>query len=107
MERIEVSGNGWSAVNHDCILETRRMSTNSVDHILTSIPFGNQYEYSPNYSDLGHTDNPKHFFEQMDFLTPDLLRVLKPGRVAAIHVKDRITPGGINKLGFQTVYPFH
>jgi hypothetical protein len=56
---------------------------------------------------LGHTDNPQHFFEQMDFLSPELLRVLKPGRVAAVHVKDRITPGGINKLGFQTVYPFH
>jgi hypothetical protein len=32
--------------------------------------------------------------------------VLQPGRVAAIHVKDRIVPGGINGLGFQTVSPF-
>jgi hypothetical protein len=43
----------------------------------------------------------------MDFLTPQLLRVLKPGRIAAIHVKDRIIPGGMTGLGFQTVYPFH
>ncbi len=43
----------------------------------------------------------------MDFLTPNLLRVLKPGRLAAIHVKDRIVPGGMTGLGFQTVYPFH
>jgi hypothetical protein len=43
----------------------------------------------------------------MDFLTPQLLRVLQPGRVAAIHVKDRITPGGINGLGFRTLEPFH
>jgi len=35
-----------------------------------------------------------------------MLRVLKPGRVAAIHVKDRITPGGVNGFGFQTVEPF-
>ena len=42
----------------------------------------------------------------MDFLIPSLLRVLKPGRVAAIHVKDRIQPGGINGFGFQTVEPF-
>ena len=27
-------------------------------------------------------------------LTPELLRVLKPGRVTVIHVKDRIVPGG-------------
>ena len=43
----------------------------------------------------------------MDYLTPELLRVLQPGRVAAIHVKDRIVPGGLTGLGFQTVYPFH
>ena len=45
--------------------------------------------------------------EQMDYLIPELFRVLKPGRVAAIHVKDRVIPGGLNKLGFQTIYPFH
>jgi hypothetical protein len=43
----------------------------------------------------------------MDFLTPELLRVLQPGRICAIHVKDRIVPGGMTGLGFQTVYPFH
>jgi hypothetical protein len=43
----------------------------------------------------------------MEFLTPHLLRVLKPGRLAAIHVKDRIVPGGITGLGFQIVWPFH
>jgi hypothetical protein len=43
----------------------------------------------------------------MDFLTPHLLRILQPGRIAAIHVKDRIVPGGMTGLGFQTVYPFH
>src|SRR6185437_3712472 len=32
---------------------------------------------------------------------------LMPGRIMAIHVKDRIVPGGMNGLGFQTVYPFH
>jgi hypothetical protein len=36
-----------------------------------------------------------------------LLRVLQPGRVMAVHVKDRIVPGGMTGLGFQTVYPFH
>lgn len=66
-----------------------------------------QYEYSPNYADLGHTDNNAHFWQQMDYLIPELYRVLQPGRIAAIHVKDRIVPGGMTGLGFQTVYPFH
>lgn len=106
-ERIEVKGDRFTVAHNDCVDETRRMGSDSVGLILTSIPFATQYEYSPNYADFGHTDSNGHFFEQMDFLTPELLRVLHPGRLAAIHVKDRIVPGGMTGLGFQTVYPFH
>lgn len=107
VERIESTGERYRIVNNDCILETRSMQENSVGLILTSIPFSTQYEYSPNYADLGHTDNNAHFWQQMDYLIPELYRVLQPGRIAAIHVKDRIVPGGMTGLGFQTVYPFH
>ena len=106
-ERREESGAGWSLVNNDCVNETAGMESDSVGLILTSIPFSSQYEYTPSYRDFGHTDTSEHFFEQMDFLTPELLRVLQPGRIMAIHVKDRITPGGLTGLGFQTVQPFH
>jgi len=107
VERAEISGEHFRAINNDCVPETAQMPDESVGLILTSIPFSTQYEYSPNYSDFGHTDTNVHFFEQMDFLTPNLLRILQRGRIAAIHVKDRIVPGGLTGLGFQTVYPFH
>jgi DNA modification methylase len=42
----------------------------------------------------------------MDYLTPNLLRVLKPGRVACIHVKDRILFGNATGDGMPTVDPF-
>lgn len=106
VERVEASGERYTLVNNDCVLEVRRMASDSVHLIVTSIPFGTQYEYSPSFNDFGHTDDNAHFWQQMDFLVPELLRVLQPGRVAAIHVKDRITPGGINGFGFQTVQPF-
>jgi DNA modification methylase len=106
VERIEVNGNDYRCVNNDCVKETATMESDSVDLIVTSIPFSTQYEYSPNYNDFGHTDDNAHFWRQMDYLIPNLLRVLRPGRVAAIHVKDRIQPGGINGFGFQTVEPF-
>ena len=106
VERVEVTGPGYTLVNNDCVQETKRMASDSVGLILTSIPFSTQYEYSPNYADFGHTDNNEHFFQQMDFLVPELLRVLQPGRVAAIHVKNRIVPGGMAGVGFQTEYPF-
>lgn len=106
VERVEVSGRDYRCINNDCVKETAEMPSDSVDLIVTSIPFSTQYEYSPNYNDFGHTDNNEHFWRQMDYLIPNLLRVLRPGRVAAIHVKDRIQPGGINGFGFQTVEPF-
>ena len=34
----------------------------------------------------------------MDFLTPELLRILRPGRIYACHVKDRILFGNVTVL---------
>jgi len=107
VERIEASGEGWTVANNDCVLEARSMEANSVDLIVTSIPFANHYEYSPSYNDFGHTDDNGHFWAQMDHLAPELLRILKPGRIAAIHVKDRIQFGAVTGAGVPTVSPFH
>lgn len=105
-DRAEVKSKLFTAIRNDTVLETRTMPADSVDLILTSIPFGNQYEYSPSYSDFGHNHDNQAFFRQMDFLCPELLRVLRPGRIAAIHVKDRIRFGNVTGDGFPTVDPF-
>ncbi len=107
VERIEVTGEGWQVANNDCVLETESMDDNSVDLMVTSIPFSNHYEYTPSYNDFGHTDSNDHFWAQMDFLTPQLLRVLRPGRIYACHVKDRILFGNVTGAGASTVSPFH
>lgn len=107
VETVRVEGKNFTAVHDDCVEETRRMESNSIDLIHTSIPFGNHYEYSANYNDFGHNQNTDKFFEQMDFLTPELLRILKPGRVAAIHVKDRVLFGNATGTGMPTIEPFH
>ena len=106
-EERTVRGNHYEAVYGDCVEETRVMASNSVDLIHTSIPFGNHYEYSANYNDFGHNRDTERFFEQMDYLTPELLRVLKPGRVAAVHVKDRVLFGNATGTGMPTIEPFH
>jgi len=107
VERIEASGEGWIVANNDCVEETRRIESNSLDLIVTSIPFSNHYEYTPSYNDFGHTDDDAHFFAQMDHLTPELFRALKPGRLACVHVKDRIMFGNVTGYGRPTVNPFH
>lgn len=107
VETVRVKGKRYTAVHDDCVEETRRMADDSVGLIHTSIPFGNQFEYSDNYRDFGHNDSNEKFFEQLDYLTPELLRILKPGRVAAVHVKDICLYGNVTGNGMTTVYPFH
>lgn len=110
VERVEITGKDFRIANNDNVPELsdkERYPDNSVGLILTSIPFSTQYEYSPNYADFGHSESNEEFFQQMDYLTPNLYRVLQPGRIAAIHVKDRIVPMGLSGMGCQTVYPFH
>lgn len=105
--RNQVTGTGFDVANNDCVLEALERPDNSVGLIVTSVPFANHYEYTPSYNDFGHTQDNGHFWSQMDFLTPQLLRILQPGRLACIHVKDRINFGNVTGLGFPTTDLFH
>ena len=110
VDRVEVTGENYRAIHNDCVAEladVESLPDNSVDEIITSIPFGNHYEYTPSYNDFGHNPDTEKFFDQMDFLTPNLLRVLKPGRVYACHVKDRVLFGNATGTGMPTMEPFH
>lgn len=100
-------GTDWKVWRNDTVIQTARLPENSVGLIVTSVPFSTQYEYTPSYNDFGHSDDNAHFFRQMDFLSPELLRVLKPGRKLYVHAKDRTRPGGLEGVSFQTVDPFH
>jgi len=107
IDRIEVKSDLFEVANNDCVEEAKLKPDNHVDLIVTSIPFANHYEYSPSYNDFGHTESNDHFWTQMDYLTPELLRILKPGRIYACHVKDRILFGNVTGAGAPTVSPFH
>lgn len=105
--RAEVKGERFRVAHNDCVDETARMAADSVGLIVTSIPFANHYEYTASYNDFGHTDDNGHFWAQMDFLTPQMLRILQPGRLACVHVKDRILFGAVTGAGAPTISPFH
>lgn len=107
VERVVVSGERFTVANNDCVEEAKLQPENSVGLIVTSIPFANHYEYSPSYNDFGHTEDNDQFWRQMDFLTPELLRILQPGRLYCCHVKDRILFGNVTGAGVPTVSPFH
>lgn len=106
VERSEVSGEWFTCVNNDTVLECAGLPDNCIDLLVTSIPFGTQYEYAASYNDFGHNEDNAAFWRQMDFLIPNLLRILKPGRIACVHVKDRVMFGRVTGLGFPTLDPF-
>jgi DNA modification methylase len=105
VQRREKAGDTWQVFNNDTVLECYGMRDNSIDGIVTSIPFGNHYEYSANMNDFGYNQTDDVFWTQMDFLIPSLYRALKPGRMACIHVKDRLlyghqTPHGLMEVDY-------
>lgn len=104
--RVE-RGDSFHVAHNDAVLEARATPSASIGQIITSVPFSNHYEYTASYNDFGHTDDNGHFWRQMDFLTPELFRILKPGRLACIHVKDRVLFGSVTGEGVPTVSPFH
>lgn len=107
VERRVSEGKSYRLVNEDAVLELDRMESDSVGLIATSPPFSMMYQYCENYADMGHCDNNSHFMKHLEFAVPNMFRVLKPGRMCVLHVKDRNVPGGMRGWGFQTVYPFH
>lgn len=106
IERAEVASDLFAVVNNDNVDEGARLADDSIDLIVTSWPFSNHYEYTESYNDFGHNTDDDAFFEQMDYLTPHMLRALRPGRMYCVHVKDRLLYGSVTGLGMYSVNPF-
>lgn len=97
---------GAEVYNNDATLQWAKRESNSIGLNLSSWPFGDHYEYSDNYNDFGHNHGAEEFFKQCDFLTPELYRTLMPGRIMAVHVKDRIRYSYQNGTSFTTISDF-
>lgn len=61
------------------------MADDSVGLIIYSPPFSSLYTYSNSDRDLGNSKNDEEFFTHFEFIVQDLFRVLKPGRIMAVH----------------------
>jgi DNA modification methylase len=78
-------GENWTLYNGDCIELIREIPENSIDFSVFSPPFASLYTYSNSDRDLGNCRNYDEFFEHYAFLANDLFRVIKPGRLIAVH----------------------
>ena len=88
MKEPEYQGNGWVLHNSDCIEGMWAMPENSVDCVVTSIPFGDLFVYSDSERDLGNAGTGQDFIDQYKYFCEALNRVMKPGRIACIHLTD-------------------
>jgi len=104
--RKEWKGERFTWVNTDCVFEWFDIPDNTFGLINSSFPFGNHYEYTDKYNDFGHNQDLNSFRKQLDFLIPELYRSLQPGRIAAIHLKNRIHYGSVTGYGFSVFHRF-
>lgn len=70
----------------DAIKLIRGVPDNSVHFNIFSPPFPGMYAYTNSSQDVGNCDHIDQMIEHFEFLVPDMLRVTKPGRLAAIHL---------------------
>ena len=84
---LEMFNDRYAIYNSDCYGLMSNMPDNSVDFQIYSPPFATLYIYSDDLRDLGNCQNYEQFFEQYDPIIKESLRILRAGRLAAVHCK--------------------
>lgn len=80
-------GKNYSLYNGDCVQVTSMLPDESIDFMVFSPPFANLYIYSDDIRDMGNCKDEADFFKQYGYLTEQLFRILRTGRLIAVHCK--------------------
>lgn len=78
-------GENYVLYNGDCCEVLQGIPDNSIGMSVFSPPFASLYTYSNSDRDMGNSSDYDEFMAHYKFLSDQLFRVLKPGRLAAIH----------------------
>lgn len=81
----EASGSGWKLLLGDSCERLAEIPDDSIDLSIYSPPFASLFTYSPSDRDLGNSSDRAEFLEHYGFIVRELLRVVKPGRLVAVH----------------------
>ena len=81
-------GKTWTLINGDCIEASRAIPDASVGLSVFSPPFASLYTYSNSDRDMGNCKSDAEFFTHFGFLIDELTRIVKPGRICAVHCMD-------------------
>jgi DNA modification methylase len=80
----------YAAYWGDCVSVGAQLPDNCIDFSVYSPPFSGLYIYNDSIADMGNSKDDAEFFEKYRYLIREKLRVTKPGRLSAIHVKDLV-----------------
>lgn len=100
----QVDGKGFTAIHGDCVHMLSDLPDNSVGFSIYSPPFGDLFVYSDSAADMGNVSGDGEFFEQYGHVIAHKRRVLKPGRLTAVHCTD--LPSRKGRDGYIGVRPF-
>ena len=78
-------GDKWTFHRNDCVQAIRGIPDNSIDYVVFSPPFRRMYAYSSLAEDMGNCRTDDEFDAHFRYLVPELLRVVKPGRLVSMH----------------------
>lgn len=82
----QAQGRDWVLYNGDSAEVLPGLPDHSADLSVFSPPFSSTYTYSPSDRDLGNVGSDEVFWEQFGYISAELLRVMRPGRLVAVHV---------------------
>jgi len=81
----------WTLHNADCIDLSSEIESESIDFIIYSPPFESLFTYSNSDRDMGNNKSSEDFRKHYQFLIEQTYRILKPGRLVAVHCMNLTT----------------
>lgn len=86
--RDQVITEDYALYNGDSADVLKTIPSQSVDLSVFSPPFADLYCYSDNPADLGNCQTYEEFLRHFGYIVAELARVIKPGRLCAVHCID-------------------
>lgn len=81
----QYKGKNFYLLNGDTTELIKDFPDDSMHFEIYSPPFSSLYTYSNSDRDLGNSKSDEEFFTHFHFITSELYRILKPGRIMAVH----------------------
>jgi DNA modification methylase len=80
-----VVGDGWQMHHGDCVRVARQIKDESIDFSVFSPPFADLFTYSNDPQDMGNCIDLDEFRGHFEILIAEMMRIMKPGRIVAVH----------------------